>query len=145
MDNVIIKFTAESDLDKANEDLLRLKDRENDIKNAMRQLQQDYQKQNFAIQGEIKGRENQIKALEKLRKKTDEQRTALENELKSAKKNTADLANEMSKLDSTITKGAINNSFKSQIRETREAMAQMKLEYLNQLFSLLLQHPPLVS
>lgn len=129
MDNVIIKFTAESELNNANNDLQNLKDSENDIIRAMRTLQSEYQKQNAQIQLNVKGTDNQVAALDKLRNKTEQQQKALESDLKITKKSIVDLTSQISLMDETIAGGAMNTTFRKQLRDVGDAMKILDLQF----------------
>ena len=66
--NIRIRLTGESDIDKLNQDLQNLEDQERDIRAEMLKTQAEYQKQVAAIQANVKGREAQIAAIDKLQK-----------------------------------------------------------------------------
>ena len=70
--NIRIRLTGESDIDKLNQDLQNLEDQERDIRAEMLKTQAEYQKQVAAIQTNVKGREAQIAANEKLQNKHTE-------------------------------------------------------------------------
>ncbi|NLB81290.1 MAG: hypothetical protein GX800_06725, partial [Clostridiaceae bacterium] len=60
--NIRIRLTGESDIDKLNQDLQNLQDQERAIRAEMLKTQAEYQKQVYDIQANVKGREAQIAA-----------------------------------------------------------------------------------
>lgn len=127
MENVIVKFTGESDFSEVENDFLVLKEKEKELTAEMKRQQLEYSKSIKAIKDQVKGEELQAKAIKKVtdehRKKTNE----LKSDLNTTKKTIKDLDSQMKSLDDTVASGVINKSFRSQIREVREEMARMKL------------------
>lgn len=125
--NVVIRFTAQSDLEGANAELQSLQDREKDIQLEMRKQQAEYQKQVAAIQSTVKGREQQIAALDKLRESQTKQQASLEQELKKTKATLTDFSQKMSKVNETIANGAVSTPrLTTQLRAMKDELAKME-------------------
>lgn len=125
--NVVIKITAQSELDSLNAELQTLQDREKDIQLEMRKQQAEYQKQVASIQATVKGREQQIAALDKLRESQTKQQASLEQELKKTKATLTDFASKMSKVNETIANGAVSTpKLTTQLRAMKDELAKME-------------------
>lgn len=125
--NVVIKITAQSELDSVNAELQTLQDREKDIQLEMRKQQAEYQKQVAAIQSTVKGREQQIAALDKLRESQTKQQASLEQELKKTKATLTDFSQKMSKVNETIANGAVSTPrLTTQLRAMKDELAKME-------------------
>lgn len=129
-DNVIIRFTADtSDLKTASADLQQLTDREKDIQNEMRKQQAEYQKQLATIQATVKGRENQIAAIDKLRAAQTKLQQSLETELKSNKANMESFAKGMQNVNDKVADSAVKTpKLVTQLRAMKQELAKMEME-----------------
>jgi len=129
-ENIVIKITAESDLKKANADLQSLQDNERDISNEMRKQQAEYQKQLGLIQQNIKGRDAQIAAIDKLTQSQTKNQKSLDDELKKSKANLSDYNAKMSALNDTVAKGATQApKLVTQLRAIKAELAKMEREF----------------
>ena len=126
-DNIIIRLTAESELENANMDLQALQDREKDIRMEMIKSQAEYQKQNSAIQATVKGREAQIAALEKLRNKHTEYQRSLETEQKKVKSSMDSYSASLKNVNDTVADSAVKTpKLTTQIRLLKDELSKME-------------------
>ena len=126
-DNIIIRLTAESELDNANMDLQALQDREKDLRMEMLKSQAEYQKQNAAIQATVKGREAQIAALDKLSKKHTEYQRSLETEQKKVKTSMDSYSASLKNVNDTVADSAVKTpKLTTQIRLLKDELAKME-------------------
>lgn len=113
MDNVVVKFTAESDFSEATKDFDSLKKKESEIVAGMEQIKQK--------QAEFAGAPKVISLLEKEYQK-------LETELKSNKTSMEAFAKSTKNVNDTIAAGAVNNkSLRTQIASIREELSRMEM------------------
>ncbi|VBB48200.1 hypothetical protein TRIP_D440218 [uncultured Paludibacter sp.] len=125
--NILIKFTAESDLSKVDAEMQSLRDREKEISLQMQKLQSDYQKQVYGIQSTNKSREEQIQLIEKVRQASEKQQKSLSAEMTKTKASLADFTQKMSNVNDTIAKGAISTpKFTTQLRAMKDELAKME-------------------
>lgn len=127
--NIVIKITAQSDLQNANAELDALKDRERDIANEMRKQQAEYTKQVANIQATVKGREAQIAAIDKLQAAQTKQQASLEKEIKVTKATLTDFTAKMGAVNDSVAKGAVQApKFVTQLRAMKQELAKMESE-----------------
>lgn len=126
-DNIIIRLTAESELDNANAELQALQDREKDLRMEMLKSQAEYQKQNASIQATVKGREAQIAALDKLRNKHTEYQRSLETEQKKVKTSMDQYNTSLKNVNDTVADSAVKTpKLTTQIRLLKDELAKME-------------------
>lgn len=125
--NIRIRLTGESDIDKLNQDLQNLEDRERDIRAEMLKTQAEYQKQVANIQANIKGREAQIAAIDKLQKKHTEYQRTLESEQKKVKTSMEQYNAALKNVNDTVAQGAVSTpKLTTQIRLLKDELAKME-------------------
>ena len=125
--NIRIRLTGESDIDKLNQDLQNLEDQERDIRAEMLKMQAEYQKQVAAIQANVKGREAQIAAIDKLQKKHTEYQRTLESEQKKVKTSMEQYNAALKNVNDTVAQGAVSTpKLTTQIRLLKDELAKME-------------------
>jgi len=128
-ENILIKITAQSELEQANNELQQLADRERDIQMEMRKQQAEYGKQVANIQATVKGREAQIAALDKLRNAQTKQQAGLETELKKTKATLADFTEKMGAVNDAVADGAVKTPrLKAQLAALKEELSRLEIE-----------------
>lgn len=125
--NIRIRLTGESDIDKLNQDLQNLEDQERDIRAEMLKTQAEYQKQVATIQANVKGREAQIAAIDKLQKKHTEYQRTLESEQKKVKTSMEQYNAALKNVNDTVAQGAASTpKLTTQIRLLKDELAKME-------------------
>ena len=125
--NIRIRLTGESDIDKLNQDLQNLQDQERDIRAEMLKTQAEYQKQVYDIQANVKGREAQIAAIDKLQKKHTEYQRTLESEQKKVKTSMEQYNAALKHVNDTVAQGAVSTpKLTTQIRLLKDELAKME-------------------
>lgn len=125
--NIRIRLTGESDIDKLNQDLQNLEDQERDIRAEMLKTQAEYQKQVAAIQANVKGREAQIAAIDKLQKKHTEYQRTLESEQKKVKTSMEQYNAALRNVNDTVAQGAVSTPrLTAQLRALKDELARME-------------------
>ena len=125
--NIRIRLTGESDIDKLNQDLQNLEDQERDIRAEMLKTQAEYQKQVATIQANVKGREAQIAAIDKLQKKHTEYQRTLESEQKKVKTSMEQYNAALKNVNDTVAQGAVSTpKLTTQIRLLKDELAKME-------------------
>ncbi len=127
--NILIKISTDtSQVGEAAADLQSLQDRERDIQMEMRKGAAEYQKQVFNIQATVKGREQQIAALEKLRASQDKNQRSLDAELNKTKTSLASLNDRLKAVNDTVAKGAAQQvTLRTQLKNVREEMSRLEM------------------
>lgn len=118
--NVLIQFSADTGgLDEANAKLQALSDREQELIQKVQQLKKEQQ----AAQLGAKNAEAQTKATQEYGKKIVEAR----NEINKTRKSIDELSEAQKELEKTLPAEAINQSFRTMLRNIREQIAMMEL------------------
>jgi hypothetical protein len=128
--NILIKISTDtSQVGEAAADLQSLQDRERDIQMEMRKGAAEYQKQVYNIQATVKGREQQIAALDKLRASQDKNQRSLDAELNKTKTSLASLNDRLKAVNDTVAKGATQQvSLRTQLRNVREELSALEMK-----------------
>lgn len=125
--NIILKFTAESDMGEAAAELQRLKDREKELMTEMGKLTIESNKQVEAIKQTVTEQKKQADSVEKVRQNQAKQQQALEGEFKKTQNTIMDFVRKMNNVNETIGKGAQQTpKFTTQLRMMKDELAKME-------------------